>query len=187
MRKGLLEFYLMMAARVLAAGWVLLAASCLAQTVHRPTPKQEENLKTFLQDYLRDPVMGDDKTTQYSAAFVDLRNDGTQEAIVYITGRNWCGSGGCNTLILASKDSSYGVVTKILITRLPIRVLATKTNGWHDITVRVQGGGVIRAYEAKFSFNDKTYTYISSTRRLTEKVSGKVVVPLTAEGKPLYQ
>ena len=135
------------------------------------------------------PASDEDKTTEYRCAIVDLKDDGTQEAIVYLTNDGWCGSGGCTTLILAPKDSTYEVVTKIMITRLPIRVLATKSHGWHDIAVRVQGGGVLRAYEAALSFNGKSYPISPAShraRRLTEKVAGKVVVPLTATGTPLY-
>jgi len=182
MRKGLLNFLLMMVAFVVFV-LAFLAASSFAQTVRQPSPKQEESLKRFLQDYLRDPIIGDDKTIQYSRAFVDLNGDGTLEVIVYITGQHSCGSGGCNTLILTPKDSSYRVVTSITITRPPIRVLTTKSNGWHDITVQVQGGGIVRAYEAKLSFNGKTYPHnpsIPPARRLAEKVAGEEVVPVTA-------
>ena len=189
MRKGFLNF-LMMAA-VMAVGWVFLAPSCSSQTVHQPPPKQVDSLKRFLQDYLRDPVMGDDdETTQFIPAFVDLKGDGTQEVIVYVTGRNWCGSGGCTTLVLAPKGSSFKVVTKIFITRPPIRVLTTKSHGWYDIAVRMQGGGIIHPIEGKLSFNGRTYPIspdMPSARRLKEKVAGEVVIPLEAEGKPLYQ
>ena len=154
MRNGFLELRSLTAA-ILAA--VFLAANCLAQTERRTNIAQEESLKRFLQKYLRDSVASDDKTVQYFPAFVDLKDDGTKEVIVYLTNGGWCGSGGCTTLVLAPQGSSYQVITKIMITRPPIRILATKSNGWHDIAVRVQGGGVVRAYEAKLSFNGKSY------------------------------
>ncbi|HEV3481172.1 MAG TPA: hypothetical protein VGR97_02470 [Candidatus Acidoferrales bacterium] len=145
-------------------------------------------MKRFLQDYLRDPRMGDDKTTKYFAVFADLKDDGTKEAIVYVTGQTWCGTGGCTTLILVPKDSSYRVVTRVLITQLPIRVLASKSHGWHDIEMQVRAGqGVPHGYEAKLSFNGKSYP-ISPVdgEKVTSKLAGKVVVPATAEGTPLY-
>jgi hypothetical protein len=92
-------------------------------------------------------------------------------------------------LILIPKRSSYTVVTRITSTRLPIRVLTTKSKGWHDIAVRVQGGGIMHPYEAKLSFNGKTYPSNPSTppaRRLAQKVAGEVVVPLNAEERSLY-
>ncbi len=54
-----------------------------------------ESLKQFLQSW------SNDKTTRYVAAFRDLNSDGVHEAIVYLVGSSWCGSGGCNTLVLA--------------------------------------------------------------------------------------
>src|SRR6266853_773070 len=104
MRKSFLYFFLMMVA-VVMVGFMFLETCCLAQTVHQPTPKQEETLKRFLQDYLRDPVY-DYKTTRYFSAFVDLEDDGTRQVIVYFTDQHSCGSGGCTTLILTPNDSS---------------------------------------------------------------------------------
>jgi hypothetical protein len=189
MRKGFLNFLLMTVA-VVAFGLMVLASTCLAQPQHRLSSDQVNSLKKFLQNYVGNS--DDDRTTEYSSAFVDLRDDGTQDVIVYLTGDGWCGSGGCTTLILVPKDSSYEVVTKITIVRPPIRILVTKLNGWHDIAVRVQGGGIIKAYEAKLSFNGRTYPRnpsVPPARRLVEKVAGEEVVPITAlieKGTPLY-
>ncbi|MGO9084177.1 MAG: YybH family protein [Candidatus Sulfotelmatobacter sp.] len=77
--------------------------------------------------------------------------------------------------------------------RPPIRVLETKTNGWHDLSVVVAGGGVLSAYEAKLSFDGTTYPTNPSTppaTRLLETAPGKVVIaallpsrrPLSAQG-----
>jgi hypothetical protein len=173
---------------VLAASFVLLPRD-IAQSQPRPGQGQIDSLGKFLRDYLKEPVYGDDMTTRYSSAWVDLGDDGTQEVIVYVIGRNWCGSGGCIMLVLEPKRTSFSVVTKTTITRLPIRVLATKLNGWHDISVRVQGGGVEPGYEARLSFDGKTYPSNPSVlpaQRVVGKIEGEVVVPLSAEGTPLY-
>ena len=186
MRKNSLDFCLKLVA-VVMSGFIFLAAGCLAQAKPQAGSKQDNSLKSFLQNYVgRSDI---DKKTLYFSAFVDLKDDGNQEVIVYLTSDGWCGSGGCTTLILAPTDSTYRVLRRITITQLPIRVLTTKSNGWHDIAVHVQGGGIIDAYEAKLSFDGRTYPGNPSTppaQRLTEKAEGKVVVPLTAEGTPLY-
>ena len=168
---------------------VLAAQVSLAQPQHEPNSREEDSLKSFLQHYVGTLTSDEDKTTEYFRAFVDLKDDGTQDAIVYLTNDGWCGSGGCTTLILAPKDCTYRVVAKIMITRLPIRILATKSRGWHDIAVWVQGGGIQPGYEAKLSFDGKTYPRnpsVPPARRLIGKVAGEVVVPLTARGTPLY-
>jgi hypothetical protein len=87
-------------------------------------------------------------STRYVHAWVDLRHDGEEQAIVYIEGRNWCGSGGCIMLVLQPANASFRIVGSTTITRPPIRVLERVTRGWHDIGVWVTGGGIIPGYEA---------------------------------------
>jgi hypothetical protein len=151
-------------------------STILAQT-------REDSLKRFLQKY------DDDRTARYSRAFVDLNGDGKDEAIVYSTGRSWCGSGGCNTLVLTQEGGTWRLVTSITITWPPIRVLASRSHGWHDISVWVSGGGIRPGYEAELSFDGKTYATnpsVPPARPLAAKVDGKVVI-LSSEGAtPLY-
>src|SRR5262249_20038273 len=84
--------------------------------------RQQDYLKKFLQTYLNKSQLQDDRETRYYARFVDLNDDGTKEAIVYIIGRHRCGSGGCTTLVLLNEGSVYKLITKITLTRPPIRV-----------------------------------------------------------------
>ena len=176
---------------VFIASLAFLPAGCLAQKISQPTSKQEENIRKFLQDYLGHPYPAFEKEepSRYSAALVDLKGDGTQEAIVYLTGRGWCGSGGCVTLILIPQDSSYKVLTEITITWTPIRVLATKSHGWHDISVWERGGGNVQAYESELSFDGVTYPTnpsVPPARPMTQNTEGEVVVPRSVFGRPLY-
>lgn len=160
-----------------------------AQTLYEPTRKQVANLNRFLREYLEDPSY-DYLKTRYYASFVGLKDDGTQQVIVYFTDSNSCGSGGCSALVLTPKESSYAVVTSITIVRLPMIVLQSKSNGWHDLGVYVQGGGIAERYEAKLSFDGKTYPRnptVPPAERLRKKEQGKIVVPLNAEGRTLDQ
>jgi hypothetical protein len=104
-------------------------------------------------------------------------------------GRAWWGKGGCLTLILVPKDSSYTVITEMTVVQPRIRVLDIKSNGWHDLGVWVQGGGIQPGYEARLSFNGKEFPSnptVTPAQSLTAKVSGKVVVPRSTTGEPLY-
>jgi len=173
----------------LALDFLFLAAGRPARAQDGRNSTKEQSVRKFLQDYVGMPASAETRTTKYFCTFVDLKDDGAQEAIVYLTDDGWCGSGGCTTLVLAPKGSSYELVTKITVTRLPIRVLATKSHGWHDIAVQVQGGGILHAYEAKLSFDGKTYPSnpsIPPAQRLGGRVAGEIAVPLTATGAPLY-
>ena len=151
---------------------------------------QDKSLKVFLRRYLNEaPPVGVDKTTRYTDVSVDLRDDGEQEILVYVQGRDWCGSGGCITLILIPKEASYRVVMRATITRPPIRILASKTDGWHDIGVLVAGGGINPGYEARLQFNGKKYPNnpsIPPAKRIVGEVAGKIVIPSDADGTPLY-
>lgn len=166
---------------------MFLTPGGLAQQQRHPSPSREDSLKRFLQDYLAASRSDKREPTRYSPAFVDLKDDGTQDVIVFVSGDFWCGSGGCATLILAPKGSSYRVIRRIPTTRCPIRVLRTKSDGWHDIGVMVRvwyGEGNISAREEKLSFNGKSYR--TSARRSVEKIPGDVVIPAAGEGTPLY-
>jgi hypothetical protein len=96
--------------------------------------------------------------------------------------------------VLTKKGPSYSVVARLTITRRPIRVLTAKSNGWHDISVWMQGGGIQPGYEADFFFDGKTYrgrdeATLRPSKRLRQRVlPGKTVIPRTApeEGKRLY-
>lgn len=172
----------------LGAFSTLLALGLIAQSQSPPGSQAKDSVRRFLQDYAK--ISDHNKTTRYFSAIVNLKDDGTREVVVYLTGDVWCGSGGCTTLILAPKDSSYQIVTRITITRPPIRILTSRSNGWHDIGVWVQGGGVQPGYEAELSFDGQSYPNnpsISPARRLHREVAGAVVVPSTAEGTPVYQ
>jgi hypothetical protein len=132
--------------------FVSQAPLCLSQEQHQPGFVEDEALSRFLRNYIGAPT-GEMKTTRYSAASIDLRDDGKREVIVYLTGSSWCGTGGCTMLILDRVGVSFKVISKMPATLLPISVLTAKSNGWHDICL-VTGRPL---YEAVFSFNGRIY------------------------------
>jgi hypothetical protein len=154
------------------------------------TAQEESPLRKFLQNYAAaHSDCADTKGTRYVAAFVHLRDDNTQQVIVYFTGPAWCGTGGCLTLILVPKDSSYTVITEMSLVSQPIRVLNTKSSGWHDVGVWVQGGGIQPGYEARLSFDGREYPSnptVPPAHPFAKEVSGKIVVSRSAIGQPLY-
>jgi hypothetical protein len=173
----------------------MLAPCCVAQTIKKPTSQQAEALEIFLRNYLGEPYPPIEREgpTRYSSALVDLNDDGTEEVIVYLSGAGWCGTGGCNMLILAREGTSYRIVTETTITRRPVRMLASKSNGWHDISVLVAGGGIQPGYEAELSFDGKTYPSNPSVlpahplqNPLENEVRRKTVISETAKDEALY-
>jgi hypothetical protein len=182
------------AARLLAVETVLIAVAMLVTSASglpilqdAIQPVSRENvLQIFLKSYVSNFPGG--RETTYLSAFVDLNGDGTPEVIVYLMGP-WCGSGGCTTLVLQERGSSYRVVSRITITQLPIRILHTKTRGWRDIAVRVQGGGIQPGYEALLRFDGTSYPRNPSTlpaKPLSGRPPGESAIESYESAKPLF-
>jgi hypothetical protein len=168
--------------RFTAAVLLVLSAPSVQMAQSTPDP-----LTSVLQAYIGTPDV-ETKKTEYSVVFVDLKDDGTKEAIVYLSSGGWCGTGGCTMLILAPEGKSYRVVTKVPAVRLPIRVLNAKSNGWHDLGVMVRKSGVEPLYEAILSFDGKSYPIsVSEAGESDGKAQGKTAMPSTAKAKPLFQ
>lgn len=176
--------------RACVAVSAFLISTVLAQSQPAVRPSSaERSLQTFLQSYLRTPNLDDHKTARYLAAFVNLDGDGQKEAIIYLVGRTWCGSGGCPTIVLVRNGAGWKLGQYITITRPPIRVLSSTSHGWHNISVWVQGGGIQPGYEAELSFDGKSYSgnpSVPPARRLRGKVPGEIVIPSMEGGTPLY-
>src|SRR5262245_59701953 len=98
------------AVAILALYMLPVAGGLLQPAVQNISPRVER-LKRFLQGYERNPVSHAKRTTRYAAAFVHLDDDGKEEAIIYLIGPRWCGSGGCSLLILKPNGSSFKVIT----------------------------------------------------------------------------
>jgi hypothetical protein len=129
-----------------------------------------------------------DETARYFDAWVDLNGDGNPEVVVFVSGRGWCGSGGCMGLILQSKGSTYEVITRTTITRPPIQVYLTRaSNGWWSLSVWVQGGGIQPGYNAVLDFDGATYPTNPSTAPPGAPTDGGyTLVPADYVGKPVY-
>jgi hypothetical protein len=151
-------------------------SGCLAQ----PDSRLEESLARYLRTF------DADRSTRYVAAFYDLSGGGKPDGIVYLVGRKWCGSGGCNTLVLAQSGNTWRIVSNQAITWPPIRVLEATSHGWHDISVWVRGGGVRPGYEADLRFDGETYRESPAPGRgaSNTQAPGEVMIP-SAEGAKL--
>ncbi|MBY6129169.1 hypothetical protein KUW15_10630 [Qipengyuania aquimaris] len=99
-------------------------------------PTREDDIRHFLlQEY---PEAG---SMRYALAWSDLDGDGADEAIVYLAAPYFCGTGGCPTLVLTPAGPMWRKTGDISVSRTPVTVLESSTNGWKDITVAVSGGG----------------------------------------------
>jgi hypothetical protein len=147
---------------------------------------REDLLRSALKSWDKSDIATSDR---YLVAYRDLNGDGKDEAVVYVIGHDWCGTGGCTTLILARRGSSWKVISRTATTRLPIRILDGTSHGWCSLGVWVQGGGIYPGYEGELRFNGKTYTSNPSEPPAVpmKGVAGEVLIPNDEKAaKPLY-
>jgi hypothetical protein len=122
-----------------------------------PALADDAAVRTFLKTHLlAADATADFSNSTVSVGYADLDGDGVDEAIAYLSGPYWCGSGGCGAYVLKAAGDTYQVVTETSVTQLPIGVLPTSSNGWRDLYVSVSGGGMAAGTVA-LKFDGKTY------------------------------
>ncbi|WP_045477912.1 hypothetical protein [Vibrio owensii] len=84
----------------------------------------------------------------YQVGSADLNSDGMAEHFVLFQDRYFCGSGGCTGYIF---DNSGKVLSRMSVTRTPIALIDSYSNGWQDFVVWSNG-----AYR-QMSFNGDSY------------------------------
>jgi hypothetical protein len=133
-----------------------LAAIFLLITAQTAIANTEPGLLTFLRAYLAKGAAVDASATRFASTTVRAGRP-NQEVVVYVSGRDWCGAGGCHLLVLVPQAGSFRVIGRVTIARPPIRVLTTFSHGRPDLAVWVQGGGIQPGYQARLSFDGRRY------------------------------
>lgn len=111
-----------------------------------------------------------DGDTKYSVASRDLNGDGKPELIVYAYGSDVCGTGGCNLFVLTPAADGWSIAANTSVTNPPVKLLASSTNGWRDLSVAISGGG-IEAAQIKLAFDGKAYPENPTVLPASEKVN----------------
>jgi hypothetical protein len=168
---------------------LVLSLVAAVPTVRAATPAHlDDGLKVFLQGYARSPVSPADPTLRASIATVDLGGDGVTETLVYLSGQDWCGTGGCPLLVLRRDGPSFKIISKTTITRPPIRILPTRSHGWSDLGVTVVGGGITRAYVARLPFDGSRYARNPTMPPASHAKGPQGMIAISANdpGEPLF-
>ena len=134
-------------------------------------------LTAFLQDRTRDAM------APLSYVSAEVGEGAEALTLVQFIGPEFCGSGGCNLLILRRSEGAYSVLGDTTITRAPIRILSTRTNGLPDIGVYVVGGGIMEGYEARLKFDGTRYPS-NPTVPPAERVDGAEGVTVITDDSP---
>ncbi|MXO59359.1 hypothetical protein GRI89_07370 [Altererythrobacter salegens] len=92
----------------------------------------------------------------YRSSEFDLDGDGKPELLIYVGGPGTCGSGGCSLVVLKREGDRFTPITETSVTRLPLGVMNTSSNGWRDLWVSIAGGGELGGRRA-LKFDGKGY------------------------------
>jgi len=163
----------------------VLASALIAPASAQP---RSEPLPTFLQRHFAE-ARESAADSRYSIAWIDLNGDPRPEALVYLRGRYWCGSGGCNLLVIAADRGSWRIVTEIGVSRPPVMVLDSRSRGWRDLAVSVSGGGIAPGYQARLSFDGRSYPdnpTVDGVPRLRRGERGRVLIRQDSVTLPLF-
>jgi heat shock protein HslJ len=77
---------------------------------------------------------------------VDLNGDTQEEVLAYVSGRDFCGTGGCPLLLLGRDAKGYKVINSFPVSRLPVTVSPQRTGGWNNLVRLESGGGAPASY-----------------------------------------
>jgi len=119
-------------------------------------------------------------------AFVDLNDDGIDDAVVLISDSQYCGSGGCTLVIFQGLADGFKHISTSSITREPILLLPEKRKGWHTLSVHVAGGGATPR-QVMLRYNGKKYPGNPSMQPKATKNDLKGATTLLPEPKLLAE
>jgi hypothetical protein len=157
------------------------ASAEVSKAAAEPTPMTAED---WIRANHKDALSTDLGKLQYATAETDLDGDGTPEVLVYLGGPMFCGTGGCNLVVLKRQDGDLIQVSETSVVQLPVGVLDSKSHGWRDLAVTVSGGGMAEGV-SRLRFSGRGYP----TNASVEVSAGAAAIskPLIAEDalKPL--
>ena len=123
-------------------------------------PAVEAAILGMAPDYNREMIeAGGGQKARYLYTRADLNSDGQDEVIVYMLGSIFCGTGGCNLLILTGSEDGYQVVNNFPTSRVPLVATRETSHGWQDLVREVSGGGVPTEY-VRYTFDGDRYVEV---------------------------
>jgi hypothetical protein len=117
------------------------------------------SVQTAVSNYFQGQNVSLPADQEWMTQYVDLNDDGQEDALVVLTGPEWCGTGGCTLLVVAKEANGFRVVSKSTLIQTPLVVSETRTNGWRDLIVEVRGNGMVA-----LKFDGKGYPSNPSTQ-----------------------
>ncbi len=87
----------------------------------------------------------------------DLNEDGSVEAIVLFSGKDWCTKTGCSLAVFRPGQHGYRVISRTVRVKAPVVISADQNNGWRDLLVSTGGGGTAPLRRVRLRFTGGGY------------------------------
>lgn len=112
---------------------------------------------------------------RYRSGQFDLDGDGLNDSLIYLGGPRFCGSGGCRLYIHRVTPAGETLLGQTTVTRLPVGVLESQTNGMRDLTVSVGGGGMAPSVRI-LRFDGENYASNPTVEPISAKGIGELII-----------
>ncbi len=80
----------------------------------------------------------------FEQAGADLNSDGRAEALVLLTGADWCSPQGCTLAVFQPSEAGFRPISQTTGVRAPVAAGAQSNGGWRDLIVKTGVGKVVR-------------------------------------------
>ena len=98
------------------------------------------------------------KPVKYEFNRVSLNDKSdNMQVLVYVEGRDVCGSGGCTVLLFSTDGKGFKLISLINLARVPVVVSDQRSHGWKNLIMPVSGGGIVTRHCSVLRFDGKTY------------------------------
>lgn len=140
------KFSILALAAFMCANTVASASSMLSEKV------PAEYIRQAVTDYYK-LIPEEFSKTYYSYNYIDVNDDGANEAFVVVRGPYTSGSGGDSGLLLAQDNGTWQVQDSFTLVRTPVMLTDVKLNGYKNMLFTYYGGGAEQGYSAVFYKN----------------------------------
>ncbi len=122
------------------------------------TAQMEQAITRFLQE------SGAPAFAKYQFYRYDLDGDKRRDAIILLQNpyKYWCNIHGCTLIVMKANDHDFTMISKTQPIRAPFFISPERTNGWHDLVVRVSGRWD-KTKNVAMKFDGRKYPYNPET------------------------
>ena len=120
----------------------------------------------------------------FQFATTDLNGDAVSDALVLLSGSDWCGTGGCTLLVLkGGGQESFSLLSSTTVADNPVRVASSKQLGvWAPILVYSGHRG-----DMYLTYSSKGYPSNATSARKASKADANSSTALITSGSHTFQ